>query len=91
MLSDFDFNKNIMPIAMRAWFNFSKLSSISAQIKKLEDHEIRILNGGIFEDDLLDTAENQAMADNFSLAAHATNATVIMELKSLYKKIQKLT
>jgi hypothetical protein len=49
------------------------------------------LNGGIFEDDLLDTAENQAMADNFSLAAHATNATVIMELKSLYKKIQKLT
>jgi hypothetical protein len=67
------------------------LSLIGAQIKKLEDHEIRILNGGIFEDDLLDTAENQAMADNFSLAAHATNATVIMELKSLYKKIEKLT
>ena len=67
------------------------LSLIGEQIKKLEAHEVRILNGGIFEDDLLDTAENQAMADNFSLAAHATNATVIMELKSLYKKVQKLT
>jgi hypothetical protein len=66
------------------------LSLIGAQIKKLEDHEIRILNDGIFEDELLDTEENRAMADNFSLAAHATNATVIMELKSLYKKIQKL-
>ena len=66
------------------------LALIDAQIKKLEAHEVRILNNGIFEDDLLDTEENRAMADNFSLAAHATNATVIMELKSLYKKIQKL-
>lgn len=66
------------------------LSLIGAQIKKLEAHEIKILNDGIFDDELLDTEENRAMADNFSLAAHATNATVIMELKSLHKKIQKL-
>jgi hypothetical protein len=66
------------------------LALIDAQIKKLEAHEIRILNDGIFEEDWLDTEENRAMADNFSLAAHATNATVIMELKSLYKKIQEL-
>lgn len=64
---------------------------IKAQIQKLEAHEIRILNNGIFEDDWLETDENQAMADNFSLAAHATNATLIMELKSLCKKIQQLT
>ncbi|BDS12375.1 hypothetical protein [Aureispira anguillae] len=66
------------------------LSLISTQINKLEAHEARILNTGIFDDDLLDLDDNQAMSDNFSLAAHATNAAVIMELKSLSKKVQKL-
>lgn len=66
------------------------LALINQQIHKLEEHEVKILNNGIFDDDLLQLEDQQNMAEHFSLAAHATNAAVIMELKSLAKKVQKL-
>ena len=66
------------------------LALVQKEIDKLEKHETRIMNQDIFDDDLLLLEEDKERAANYSLAAHATTASSIMDLKSLYKKIEKL-
>jgi hypothetical protein len=67
------------------------LQIIAKRIQVLEEQENRILNQDIFGDDFafLETEDRQ-VSNNFGLSAHVTNTTVIMELKSLCKKIENL-
>ena len=66
------------------------LQLISGHISKLEAQEKKIIKKDIFEDDLLLSEEDEDRLDHVCSIAHLTTATAIVELKSLYKKIQAL-
>jgi hypothetical protein len=66
------------------------LKLVGSHISKLKAQENKIMNKDIFEDDLLLTEEDEGRLDHVCSIAHLTTATAIIELKSLYKKIEAL-
>lgn len=66
------------------------LQLIGSQISKLETQESRIISKDIFEDELFLSEEDEENIDHVCSIVHLTTATAIVELKSLYKKIQAL-
>lgn len=66
------------------------LQIIQKRIDILEEKENRILTQGAFEDDFAFLEEEHHVSDNYPIADHVNNTTSIMELKSIYRQIEKL-
>jgi len=66
------------------------LELIQEKIKVLEKHENKLLMEGIFDvDDDLELVDQQR-GENYKTATYAATTVHIMDLKSLYKKVQNL-
>lgn len=66
------------------------LELIQEKIKVLEQHENKLLMEGIFDvDDDLELIDQQR-GENYKTASYAATTVHIMDLKSLYKKVENL-